>query len=191
MFVSFRIFISTCDAFNTFYMLSVCCRFNLFCINSVRFFSNYTYFSLMLIIVLFASIEPFYFLPSPLPSSLPFSSCPHARLRPRGWGLHPHLLGGLPSSPGEGSTRGEGRRAGISLGQQDQAHQSLCHHSGQAATDWICNRQFCFHKYTVHVQMLRVNPHIKHRKRFAWSACSFWFANCFDFVNNNHICKKM
>lgn len=120
-----------------------------------------------------------------------FFLCSCDRLRPRGWGLHPHLLGGLPAAPGEGSTRGESWGAGISVGQQDQAHQSLCHHPGQTATDWTHKQTLLPPQVQYMCKMLRVNTHMEQRRWFAWSALSFWFANCFDFGDDHHICKKM
>lgn len=56
------------------------------------------------------------------------------RLCPRRWSIHPHLSGGLPSATGEGGAGREGRRASVCLGEQDQAHQSVCHHPGQPQT---------------------------------------------------------
>lgn len=79
--------------------------------------------------------------PSSPPSSASFIlQCPVARLRPGGRGLHPHLPGGLPPAAGEGGAGGKDRGAGLGVGVQDQAHQSLRHHAGEAAADYVHKR---------------------------------------------------
>lgn len=97
-----------------------------FCISPPEFTSQYVFPSLLHLSLDASSC----FLPSVFMSV----SGGGGRLCPRRWSIHPHLSGGLPSATGEGGARREGCRASVCMGEQDQAHQSICHHPGQPQT---------------------------------------------------------